>query len=218
MHFASALSQFPSSDRAVAEVVETLGERLAGEAPDLVCLFVSAHHEAAWEGSGQAPRRRVPGFSAARLQRPERDRRRSRGRGGPGLAAFAARLPGVRLHPFHVGGDAVPDLPLPEDADVLLLADPFHEPMDALMRDLDGRFSGTKVGGVASGSVERGGNRLWLADGSTREGVVAVGLTGDVRVDAVVAQGCRPVATRCSSPARTRTSCASSTGGRPSTS
>ncbi len=50
-----------------------------------------------------------------------------------------------------------------------------------------------KLGGVASGAQQPGGSALFLADGLARSGVIAVALHGDLALDTVVAQGCRPV-------------------------
>ncbi|MBI4715419.1 MAG: FIST C-terminal domain-containing protein, partial [Nitrospirae bacterium] len=45
----------------------------------------------------------------------------------------------------------------------------------------------------ASGAVRPGENRLFLNGESFEEGLVGVGLTGNVVVETIVAQGCRPV-------------------------
>ena len=112
----------------------------------------------------------------------------------PGIAASAAALPGVRLHPFHIAEGGVPDLTGPDDAHVLLLVDPFDADLDAWIPALDERFpSGTKLGGIASGATEPGGNVLFLGDGNVRSGAAGVVLAGDLALDAVVAQGCRPI-------------------------
>jgi small ligand-binding sensory domain FIST len=113
---------------------------------------------------------------------------------GPGVVATAASLPGVTLDPFHVADATLPSLPGPEDAHVLLLVDPFGADLDAWVPGLDERFPrGTKLGGVASGAAQPGRNLLFLDDGVVRRGAVGVVLAGDVAIDALVAQGCRPV-------------------------
>ena len=49
------------------------------------------------------------------------------------------------------------------------------------------------IGGLASGGRAPGGNALFLDDAVHRGGIVGVALTGDVAVDTIVAQGCRPI-------------------------
>ena len=54
-------------------------------------------------------------------------------------------------------------------------------------------FARHVFGGVASGGRQHGQNALFLDDAVHREGLVGVSLSGDVVVDTVVAQGCRPI-------------------------
>ena len=62
------------------------------------------------------------------------------------------------------------------------------------MSSIDRAFPGqVKLGGLASGGDEPGDHVLVLNDQIIREGAVGVALYGDIEVDAVVAQGCRPV-------------------------
>jgi small ligand-binding sensory domain FIST len=193
VHWASAVSQFPEAERAVTEVLAVLTERLAGAAPDLVCLFVSFHHQEAWLSIGKRLGQAFPGAllfgcTGASVIGDGRELE-----DGPGLAVSAGVLPGVRLLPFHVADGSLPELPLPEDAHVQLLADPWSSSLETLLPALDARFAGTVVGGVASAGQQPGHNLLFLGEGTARSGVVCVGLHGDLRLDAVVSQGCRPV-------------------------
>jgi len=76
----------------------------------------------------------------------------------------------------------------------LLLADPFSFDAEAFLSGLDGAFpSGKKIGGLASGARAPGGNALFLGASSYRAGLVGVALHGNVEIDTVVAQGCRPI-------------------------
>ncbi len=125
----------------------------------------------------------------------------------PAVTLVAARLPGVAVKPFHYSGAALPDLDGPPDAwegligvrpaeepQFVLLADPFSIGAEALLAGLDYAFPlSAKIGGLASGATSPGLNALFLDDKVHSEGVVGVALTGDVVMDTVVAQGCRPV-------------------------
>ena len=124
----------------------------------------------------------------------------------PAVTLVAARLPDVRIEPFHLS-DALPDLDGPPDAwerligvraqdepQFVLLADPFSGRPEALLAGLDYAFpSSPKIGGLASGATSPGLNALFLDDDVFSEGTVGVALGGDVAIDTVVAQGCRPV-------------------------
>ena len=77
---------------------------------------------------------------------------------------------------------------------MLLLADPFTFPVDGVLRVLDAARPALQVvGGMASAAAGPGGNRLVADDVVTDRGAVGVLLGPDAPVDAVVAEGCRPV-------------------------
>jgi small ligand-binding sensory domain FIST len=194
MRFAGASSLQADYEPAAAELAQALHAGLDGARPQLLCLFASLHHENHWLSLAERMRQEFPdallfGCSARSVIGAEREIEQ-----GPGVVASAGSLPGVTLHPFHVAEAMLPSLPGPDDADVLLLADPFGADLDAWIPELDGRFpAGTKLGGVASGATQPGRNLLFLDDGMVRRGTVGVVLAGDVSIDAIVAQGCRPV-------------------------
>lgn len=124
----------------------------------------------------------------------------------PAITLIAARLPDVRVTPFHVGGE-LPDLDGPpgawerlvglsadDDPQFVLLADPFSSRAEVLLAGLDYAFPGAaKIGGLASGAASPGLNALFINSEVFGEGTVGVALTGDIAVDTVVAQGCKPV-------------------------
>ena len=76
----------------------------------------------------------------------------------------------------------------------VMLADPFSFPVQNLLLGLDFAFSqSVKIGGLASGAQQQGGNALFLNDKVHRSGAIGLALHGNITVDTVVAQGCRPV-------------------------
>jgi small ligand-binding sensory domain FIST len=195
MRLAAAVSDAEAWGRASDAVVADLRRGLDGAPAALVCLFVSAHHGADGLSIAERVRRELPGAlllgcTARSVLGAGRELEEA-----PGVAALAASLPGVTLHPFELGdASAPPDLPGPEDAHVILLVDPFGADLEAWVPALDARFPrGAKIGGVASGAAQPGRNLLFLGEGAARAGAVGVVLSGDVAVDTVVAQGCRPV-------------------------
>jgi small ligand-binding sensory domain FIST len=125
----------------------------------------------------------------------------------PSIAIAAASLPGVEIHPFHVKDEELPDLDAPQNKweeligitgdktpSFVLLPDPFSFRIDVLAQGLDFAFPQcVKLGGLASGAHRVGMNALFLNNLVYRSGAVGVALSGDLIVDTIVAQGCRPV-------------------------
>ena len=119
----------------------------------------------------------------------------------------AAQMPGVSITPFHVEDAALPDGDAPpqdweallntsagNDPQFLLLADPFSVRGEFLLMGLDYAFPGSvKIGGLASGGIQPGANALFLGDEVPHAGMVGLAFSGDVMIDTVVAQGCRPI-------------------------
>lgn len=125
----------------------------------------------------------------------------------PGVALLAARLPGVTLkaastddliatHARSDGNDtghlgeligAGPDLRA-----CFLIADPFSVPLVRLLPALNAAGAGVPVfGGMASAASEPGGNFVIHNDRVQKRGGVLVSMSGPVRVDGIVSQGCR---------------------------
>ena len=62
------------------------------------------------------------------------------------------------------------------------------------VRGLDRVYpSSTKIGGLASGARQVGATALYLGNQVYHSGAITLALTGNIEVDAVVAQGCRPI-------------------------
>jgi small ligand-binding sensory domain FIST len=77
---------------------------------------------------------------------------------------------------------------------VILLGDPFTLDVERTLRAFNRHAPGVRVvGGMASAGVRPHSNLLVLNDWTSHEGGVAVALRGDLRVDVVVSQGCRPI-------------------------
>lgn len=76
----------------------------------------------------------------------------------------------------------------------ILLADPFSFPADVLLDRLaDDRPGLPIVGGMGSGDFRPGGVRLLRNDSVATQGATVVAIAGDLRIDAFVSQGCRPI-------------------------
>jgi small ligand-binding sensory domain FIST len=225
MTFASALSEHPHAAEATGEVVGAVLERL-GPGPDLAALFCSPHHVDDVADIAASVRRVVdPGVlvgatGVAVLGGPREVE------DAPAIGLWAARLAErprpVRLQAVRASsGIAVQGLSgstfAPGDT-LLLLADPFSLPVDAIVEALAEleraagagrpgpagpgptpgeapaeRFGVPVVGGLASAATTPGGNRLVLDDEVVASGGVGVVLPPAVVTSAVVSQGCRPI-------------------------
>ncbi len=201
MKWSSTVSTEPDLEDAIVEAVSRVRQVL-GQPPDLAAVFVSEHHRSGYDAlPGELVRRLgarvVIGCSAGGVIGGGREVEQK-----PGVSLTAAVLPGVELAGFHVAD--VEELTQPAwrrqldqlstAPDFLLLADPFTFDVETLIRGLDAGFpASAKVGGLASGGHQPGENVLYLSGKAHRAGCVGVALAGDVRVDTLVAQGCRPI-------------------------
>jgi small ligand-binding sensory domain FIST len=203
----SSISDAKRANDAVRDALESLLEALGGTAPDLVLLFVSDDHRADHAKIAERVRNEWPnsllfGCSAnsvigGGLELEDR----------PGLALTAAILPGVALRPFHLppdgspGPDAKPEswhdavgVSAEEHPHFVLLADPFTCDVEHVIRGLDAGFPRSiKIGGVVSGGTQPGENTLYLGAQTQRSGLVGVAFSGNIELDTIIAQGCRPI-------------------------
>ena len=207
MQWATSISRSTSIEDALRECSEDIRRQLGPGPVTLALGFVTPHFAAYYP---RAPK------LVARYLEPETFVGCSGGGvigGGeeverePAVTLVAARLPGVSVRPFHLENDGLPDLDGPPDAwrrlvgvqpeeepQFVLLADPFSIRAEALLSGLDYAFpSSPKIGGLASGGTSPGLNAMFLDGEVFTEGVVGVALSGDVAIDTVVAQGCRPI-------------------------
>jgi small ligand-binding sensory domain FIST len=207
VRWTSALSIEGELEAAVEEAAVVLQAALEGERPDLVVVFASPHHSSAYErlpalvrgalGAGLVIGCSAGGVIGAGTEVENR----------AGLSVTAAVLPDVNLSPFQAQNESVPAplatqrtweelvrVGVDQSPHFVLLADPFSFDAEGFLTGLDAAFPASKkIGGLASGARAPGGNALFLGAGVYRAGIVGVGLHGNVEVDTVVAQGCRPI-------------------------
>lgn len=208
IRLAAGLSTESDTAAATARACEQCMAGLDGGPVDLAVVFFSKQHRDQGHRVASVIRRllnpdHVIGCSAESVIGGQTEIER-----GPGVSILAARMPGVRFKPFTADSLITEDN-TPEHLDqlagaigvgpelrgILLLADPFSVPMirllPAMNRAKQGR-GGVLFGGIASAAREPGGNTLLLDDRLMRSGAAGLAISGDVRLDAVVSQGCRP--------------------------
>jgi small ligand-binding sensory domain FIST len=204
MRWASAISEQPEPRAAAREVAERIRAGLGGERADLAVVFCSPRERDDYRRIAGALRAELGeaalvGCSARSVIGAGREYEER-----AGLSLTAASLPGVRVRTFHLGAGTSPAdeadwrarlaLGPGETPELILLPDPFSCDAETLLVGLDRAFpAGTRLGGLASAGATPGENALFAGDGLHFAGLAGAVLVGNVSVDAIVAQGCRPV-------------------------
>ena len=204
MRFHSMISDQDDAAAAAGRLVEEVGRVVPS--PDLLLLFFTADHSVNVVQlvkrlhEGLSPQCML-GVSAEGVIGGDREIERS-----SGIAVLAAKLPGVRLHPFHVAKDEWADVLA--DADSLReqlaqgdetraligMGDPFTTPVRQLLTSLNEHVPGLPlIGGMASAARRPGDNVLVFNEHIVDEGFVGLTLHGKIEVQTVVSQGCRPI-------------------------
>jgi len=203
MEFGCALTREPETREAGRDLLEDLACGFTG-ACDLAVLFFTPHHiEGILDVLDRVRDRLSPrcliGCSCEGVIGADTEVERQ-----PGISLLAGRLPGVQLQPFHVDrGDWGPLLndppklkvlarPRPDTRAWLALGDPYTTPPDEMIAILEAVAQAPILGGMASGGGP-GQNVLILNDRLYTAGMVGLTISGAVRVDTVVSQGCKPI-------------------------
>ena len=206
MKWASAISELSTLKDALEQCAASIRDQL-GETPQLAVAFVSPHYQQDYASVGPMLSDLLGaehtfgcsggGIIGAGLEVEQR----------PALSVTAAALPGVNIEAFHLDGDNLPDLDAgpdkwtellgvseSQDPQFVLLADPFSFPVQNLIMGLDFAYPrAAKIGGLASGAQRPGDNALFLDGEMHGSGAIGLALHGNIMVDTVVAQGCRPI-------------------------
>jgi small ligand-binding sensory domain FIST len=215
MQWANALSTRPSLEAAIADVAERATSSLT-ERPDLGIVFISSAFTSEFS--------RVLPLLAERLSVPVLIGCSGGGVVGksqwgftqeleaePALSLTLAHLPGVDIKPFHIVGEDLPDLDSSPNAwtdligvspssspQFILLSGQFSSGISNLLQGLDFAYPGSvTIGGQASSGVAGGRVALFLNDRLYREGIIGVALSGNIVLETIVSQGCRPIGEPC---------------------
>ncbi|MEC4818285.1 MAG: FIST N-terminal domain-containing protein [Scytonema sp. PMC 1069.18] len=211
MQWANALSTRPSLEAAVADVVQRAVSSLTAPA-DLGLVFISSAFTSEYSRVLPllAEKLSVPvliGCSGGGVIGTSQWGQTQELEAEPALSLTLAHLPGVSIQPFHILNEEIPDLDGPPDAWVdligvlpssapqfILLSGSFSSAINDLLQGLDFAYPGSvTVGGQASSGGLGGQIALFLNDRLYREGTIGVALSGNIVVETIVAQGCRPI-------------------------
>jgi small ligand-binding sensory domain FIST len=211
MKWANALSSRPSLEAAVEDVIQQTQTAL-GTSADLAIVFISNAYASEFTRLMPLLRERLqvphligcggngiigipPNGTVAEIEED------------PAIALTLAQLPGVKIHPFHISGDDLPDPDSPpqrwvdlmgidpaDNPQFVLLADSSTAKVKDLLQGLDYAYpAAAKIGGLTSGSSMFGGSALFCDFQLHRIGTIGLALSGNIVLDTIVAQGCRPI-------------------------
>jgi small ligand-binding sensory domain FIST len=211
IQWVSTLSTRPSLEAAVNEVVQSA--QIALQVPaDVGLIFISSAFASEYSRLMPLLQEKLPnvpliGCSGGGVIGTSQTGRAQEIEDKPALSLTLAALPGVKVHPFHLAADELPDLDsAPDDwidlvgvspaaqPQFVLLADPFSARLTDLLQGLDYAYpDATKVGGLASTGAANTSNALFCNYRFYREGTVGLALSGKIVLETIVAQGCRPI-------------------------
>jgi small ligand-binding sensory domain FIST len=211
MKWTSALSTRPSLEAAVNEVVDKAKTAL-GQTADLALVFISDAFASEYSRLipllqtrlGSMP---ILGCGGGGVIGQSASGRPQEIEDEPAIALTLAALPDVQIHPFHLRPEELPDLDSSPDRWVdavgvdpaenphfILLGDSMSARINDLLQGLDYAYpKAVKVGGLTAGVSALGGSGLFCKGRLFREGTIGVALSGNISVETIVAQGCRPV-------------------------
>ena len=188
-----------------AQAVESVRTAIQMEQPDLLFVFVSPHHFDVVEQICAALKKAFPssklfGCGGGGVIGGGREVENA-----PALSVTAAKLPDVECGYRYFEPDSA--LPTSQqewqdhmgvDPDLepifLIFADPFSSSVNAMVSGLDIAYpKSKKMGGLASGVGAEAPNVLIFDETVQERGAVVVVLYGDIQMEAIVAQGARPV-------------------------
>ncbi len=210
MKWTSFLSTRPSLEAAIAEVVQQTQAALQ-VSPDLALIFISSAFASEYSRLVPLLQEHLPnvpliGCGGAGITGMDDQGNPCELEGEPALTLMLASLPGVHVQTFHLMPEELPDLDSAprawvdaigvspaEQPQFVLLGDPSFGRLNDLLQGLDFAYAGsTKIGGLISGSLTNSGG-IFCDNRLHQEGMVGVALSGNIVLDAIVAQGCRPI-------------------------
>jgi len=206
-YFTSALSQNADAASAVDELTRKIQADLDGRSCELAVLFMSEGygggdpHELVEIFRNRTSPSALIGCNANGVVGDKKEIEME-----PAISVLAMHLPDGSVTPFSVSPQVLEFSAsadqLMGDLDLLDLDEPkfivFADPMSCDVTKMLSLFNQAHpgapvVGGLSSGGVVGAKNWLVLNQEFYGEGAIGVALTGDIRFDIVVSQGCRPI-------------------------
>jgi small ligand-binding sensory domain FIST len=206
MRFVSVISENKNPALAAKTMTQQVLKQLDGRPCHAVFLFVSALYETDWKPILAQIRRELDnplllGCTAGGVLGTDQELEFT-----PAMSLAAAYLPRVELHPFRISPEDLEEdhgtgfwiekagvNPAQEPVGILI-PEPYSCDCMPLVTGLNAAYPKMPlIGGLASGGTQAGENALFLNDEVIREGAVGWLLIGDVKIQTIVSQGCRPL-------------------------
>ena len=206
MRFAAGVTDQKDPVLAAETLLRQVTEPMKGHPVHAAFLFVSALYQTDWapllrklrSGLGNPL---LLGCTAGGVLAQEQELEWT-----PAMSLAAAHLPGVKLHPFRVAPaeleepqgpgfwiEKIGAAPAQEPVGILI-PEPFSCDCMPLVGSLNAAYPHMPlIGGLASGARGPGENVLFFYDDVLPEGAVGTLLSGNVTLQTVVSQGCRPI-------------------------
>ena len=206
MRFAAGITDQKDPAAAVEEVLRQVAGPMKGHPVHTAFLFVSALYKTDWPPLLRKLRSALGsplllGCTAGGVLAKDQEVEWQ-----PALSLSVAHLPGVRLHPFNISPQELEEHhgagfwiekigAAPAQNPVgILIPEPFSCDCIPLVSGLNAAYPKMPViGGLASGARGPGENLLFFNDEAVPEGAVGTLLTGNITLETVVSQGCRPI-------------------------
>ncbi|WP_017292695.1 FIST signal transduction protein [Geminocystis herdmanii] len=217
IQWVNGLSTNASLEKAIDEVVTKIKSKLTTN-PDIGIVFISSAFASDYPRLMPILLEKLPlpcviGCGGGGIVGMKNDYQPKEVEGYPALSLTVASLPDVEINPFYVTSQDLPDLDsapnewwqmigvsMEKQPNFILLSDSFSTKINELLEGLDFAYPNTiKLGGLASASTMGVGSGLFYFDGEDSDeyffsqGTVGVALSGNIKVDSIVAQGCRPI-------------------------
>lgn len=211
MRWSNSISTRPSLEAAVKEVVEKSLESLETTA-DLGLVFISSAFASEYPRlmpllKEYLPETVIIGCGGGGIIGMNQDGKPQELEQEPAISLSLAHLPEVTIKAFQISAEQLPDLdsspdnwcnligvPTVDNPQFIILADPFSAKINDLLQGLDYAYpNSAKVGGLASSGLGGKNAGLFCQECLYEEGVVGVSLSGQIILETIVAQGCRPI-------------------------
>lgn len=202
MKWTTAVSQQTQTVRAFREACERL-EATKGQAIDVLMVYFSEHHaeharDLALAMAGDFPNAVCVGCNAAGVVGSA-----DVGESHPSLSVMAGHLPGVKIQPIRFEADTHdgPDFDWENELEIapddtphfLILSQSEGFETDELLGALDDTFPSSQKFGALIDADAAAGNCLLLEGHVYHSGAVGLAFSGNLCVEIVVAQACRPI-------------------------
>lgn len=206
MKFFSAISTKKKTDEAILEISDKIDKEIGkGDNINLAFVFATPHHKQDYDDillrfqKKFAPDAML-GCMGEGIIGGDKEIEN-----GAAISLWLAKMPNVNIAPFHLRHVSTPDgislvgwpdnMPISDEKPTFIaLIEPFSiDSKDLLLRFQQEYPHAPILGGMVSGAFGNGQNRLFLNGDILDDGVIGVALTGDIQVEAVVSQGCRPI-------------------------